>query len=101
MFKTNIKHMSKNTHKHAAAQVAAAPAKVEKSAKPETMASFLDRMIAEGGEIEKIVERAKEEGASRGLRTKFNAGVIKGHIKFREKQAEKKAQKAEAVKTEA
>ena len=74
----------------------------QKSNKPETMAAFLDRLIAEnGGEIDKIVEAAKAEAEKRGLRTKFNAGVIKGHIRFREKQAEKKAAKKETVKEEA
>ena len=69
-----------------------------KEAQPETMAAFLDRLIAGGGKVEEIVAEAKAEAEKRGLRTKFNAGTIQGHINFRAKQAAKKAQKVEETK---
>ena len=65
----------------------------EEQPKPEeqTMAHFLDQLIAEGMEIEKIAAEAQIEGLARGLRTKYTRGTIQGHIKFREKQTAKKA----------
>lgn len=105
MFNNNHNNMNKREKREAAAQVAAEAQIVENATaeaqpKQETMAAFLDRLIAEGGEVEAIVSAAKAEAATRGVRTKFNAGVIKGHINFRTKQAEKKAAKAQAEVTE-
>jgi hypothetical protein len=57
--------------------------KVEKKKGP-TMASELDKIILAGGTFEAMIEAAQERSKKLGGSIKYNAGVIKAHIKFRE-----------------
>ena len=57
------------------------------ASRPETMAAYLDRLIMSRDTIEEIVAQATVEGRKCGQRTKYTAGKINAHIKFRIDQA--------------
>jgi len=52
-------------------------------AKKVTMASKLDEVILTGGKWDALVTKAEAESKKLGGHIKYNAGVIKAHIKFR------------------
>lgn len=65
------------------------PAALATAASGETLASFLDRLLASDLPLEKIVAAAKALSDQRGLRTKVTAGTIRAHIAFRKKHPNK------------
>jgi hypothetical protein len=57
------------------------------ASRPGTMAAYLDQLIMSRNTIEEIVAQAMAEAQRRGHRTKYTAGTINGHLKFRIQQA--------------
>ena len=51
-----------------------------------TIASKLDEVISKGGQWDKLVEAAQAEAKKLGSNMKFNAGLIRAHIAYREKK---------------
>ena len=49
-----------------------------------TMASELDKIILSGGDFDKLIEAATARSKKLGGTIKYNAGVIRAHIKYRE-----------------
>jgi len=64
--------------------VKAEPKKAEKKEKTVTMASELDKIILAGGTFEKLVEAAQARSKKLGGSIRYNAAVIRAHIKYRE-----------------
>lgn len=61
------------------------------------MASYLDRLLTDGHSLEAIAAAANAEGAARGESTKYTPGYIKGHIKYRKMQQDKRQPQGEAA----
>jgi hypothetical protein len=48
-----------------------------------TLASKLDSILTKGGKWENLIAKANAASKELGATTKFNIGVLKGHIKYR------------------
>lgn len=57
-----------------------------KKDKGPTMASELDKIILKGGTFEEMIAAAQERSKKLGGSIKYNKGVIKAHITYREKK---------------
>ena len=60
--------------------------KAQPKEKRVTIASKLDEVISKGGQWDKLVEAAQTEAKKLGSNMKFNAGLIRAHIAYREKK---------------
>lgn len=87
----SLKAAPKAAEQAAIDELAAAyqPAALTTAAVGETLASFLDRLLASDLPLEKIVAAAKALSDQRGLRKKVTAGTIRAHIAFRKKHPNK------------
>lgn len=68
------------------AKAKAAPKTAVKKEPKVTVASKCDEIIAKGGKWEDLVAAANKVSKDLGSTMKFNTGVIKAHIRFREKK---------------
>lgn len=58
----------------------------KKEPKPETMAEYLDKLVATGGTWEELVKAAQAEAEKKGQKSKLSRGTIQGHISYRVKK---------------
>lgn len=58
--------------------------KEPKKEKGPSMATELDKIILKGGSFEELIKAAQERSKKLGGSIKYNAGVIKAHIRYRE-----------------
>lgn len=60
--------------------------KIVKTSNHDTLASALDDIISRGGTWEQMVEEGNTHAIRLGFKTRFTPGILRSHIKFREKK---------------
>ena len=63
----------------------------------QTMASYLDQLLAYGYSHEVIAAAANVEGSARGESTKYTPGYMRGHIKYRQMQQDRRQPQVDAT----